>query len=231
LEKPLAAVGADDCRNIDSVVHFAAAGVSHPILNWSGCFGTNVMDSMAFWDAALCGGVRRLIVCGSCFEYGASGNRYDAIPPTAPLEPTGPYHASKAAGTLAALALSHHTLTECIVLRPFHVFGEGEEAGRLWPSLRAAALSGADYPMTLGEQVRDFMPVAEVAKTFLDVCVNRRLQPGRPEVHNVGSGRPTTVLAFAEHWWKEWGAKGRLLPGAIPYRAGEVMRYVPELTL
>lgn len=231
LQKPMAAVSAADCRGIEAVVHFAAAGVSPAKASWSECFSTNVMDSLAFWSAALAGGVRRLVVCGSCFEYGASGNRYQAIPPTAPLEPTGPYHASKAAAPMTALALSHHAPVECAILRPFHVFGEGEEPARLWPSLRTAAMTGADYPMTLGEQVRDFAPVADVATTFLDVCVNRPLQPGQPEVHNVGSGRPTALLAFAEHWWREWGATGRLLPGAIPYRPGEVMRYVPELTL
>lgn len=231
LDKPLADVEAADCEGGDALVHFAATGVSPASATWNGCFQVNVTDSLAAWTAALRGGVRRFVICGSCFEYGASGPRYHAIPPTAPLEPTGPYHASKAAATMAALGLAHHARVAVAVLRPFHVFGEGEEAERLWPSLRVAALSGADYPMTPGEQVRDFVPVEDVAATFLDVCVNRPLEPGRPEVHNVGTGRPVTILAFAQHWWRTWGARGRLLPGAIGYRAGEVMRYAPELTL
>lgn len=231
MDKELRDVHSDDCRDVNAVVHFAAEGVSSRSATWSGCFGTNVTDSLSMWNAALRGGVRRLVICGSCFEYGAAGNRYKALPPTAPLEPAGPYDASKAAATMAAIALSQHESVECIVLRPFHVFGQGEGADRLWPSMRAAALSGADYPMTLGEQVRDFIPVANVAATFLDVCVNRPLAPGRPEIHNVGTGHQMTLLAFATYWWKHWGATGRLLPGALPYRAGEVMRYVPELTL
>ena len=28
---------------------------------------------------------------------------------------------------------------------------------------------------------------------------------------------------LAEHWWKEWGATGKLLPGALPYRDNEVI--------
>jgi nucleoside-diphosphate-sugar epimerase len=231
LEKSLAEVEPTDCDGIDAVVHFAAAGVSPASATWDGCFRTNVTDSLATWTAAIRGGVKRFVICGTCFEFGASGPRYEAIPTTAPLEPTGPYHASKAAATMAAVALAHHERLAVAVLRPFHVFGEGEEAERLWPSLRAAAVAGADYPMTPGEQIRDFSPVGDVAATFLDVCVNRPLEPGRPEVHNVGTGHPVTILAFAEHWWRKWGATGRLLPGAIPYRAGEVMRYVPELTL
>jgi nucleoside-diphosphate-sugar epimerase len=231
LDKALGDLQIADCEGIDSVVHFAAAGVSPASADWRGCFRVNVTDSLAAWIAAIRGGASRLVICGSCFEYGASGARYDAIPPNAPLEPTGPYHASKAAATMAGLALAHQERMEVAILRPFHVFGEGEEASRLWPSLRTAALSGADFPMTPGEQIRDFVPVKDVAATFLDVCVNRVLEPGRPEVHNVGTGRPVTILDFAEHCWRTWGAKGKLRPGAIPYRDGEVMRYVPELTL
>jgi nucleoside-diphosphate-sugar epimerase len=231
IEKPLVAIEPCDCHGCDAVVHFAADGVAHGQDLWHECFRVNVTDSLALWLSAARGGVSRFVICGSCFEYGASGSRYEAIPTTAPLEPTGPYHASKAAATMAAIAMCHEKLTECIVLRPFHVFGEGEHKSRLWPSLRAAALSGADYPMTFGQQLRDFVPVAQVAATFLDVCTNRAVEPGRPEVHNVGTGRPTTVLAFAEHWWKEWKATGQLLPGLLPYRQGEVIRYVPALTL
>jgi nucleoside-diphosphate-sugar epimerase len=153
------------------------------------------------------------------------------IPTTAPLEPTGPYHASKAAATVAALALAHMDKRECAILRPFHVYGEGEDATRFWPSLRTAALEGQDYPMTQGEQVRDFVAVEDVAARFLDVAINSNLKPGNPEIHNIGSGKPQTLRAFAEQWWNKWEARGKLLFGAIPYRENEVMRYVPQLTL
>jgi hypothetical protein len=51
-----------------------------------------------------------------------------------------------------------------------------------------------------------------------------------PVVANIGTGQPQTIRQFAEHWWKEWGATGKLLPGALPYRDNEVMRYVPEVS-
>lgn len=50
----------------------------------------------------------------------------------------------------------------------FHVYGEREAETRFWPSLRRAALAGEDFPMTKGEQIRDFMPVETLARTFLD---------------------------------------------------------------
>lgn len=158
-----------------------------------------------------------------------SGERYDFIPVDAPLEPTGPYHASKAAASMAALGLAVHKKLELTLVRPFHIFGEGEEAYRLWPALRDAALSGADFPMTPGEQVRDFMPVEMLAEFLLNT-VDSPPPKGSPLVLNAGTGEPRTIREFAESWWSHWGAAGKLLLGALPYREGEVMRYVPQIT-
>ena len=83
--------------------------------------------------------------------------------------------------------------------------------------------------MTFGEQVRDFIPVEDVAQTFLSFLEKTPPAPGNPEIHNVGSGQPQTLREFAEFWWKKWGATGKLKFGEIPYREGEVMRYAPEI--
>jgi nucleoside-diphosphate-sugar epimerase len=128
---------------------------------------------------------------------------------------------------MAALALAAESNVELIILRPFHVFGEGQHESNFWPSLKAAARSGEDFSMTLGEQVRDFVPVETVAASFVSALTRTDLKPGQPKIENLGTGQPQTLRAFAEHWWSEWRAKGRLLPGVLPYRDNEVMRYVP----
>jgi nucleoside-diphosphate-sugar epimerase len=228
LEREMGEVREEEVAGCGVLVHLAAAGVDPTRATWEGCFQTNVVDSLALWRKAVRSGIRRLIVCGSCFEYGTSGERYEFIPVTAPLEPTGSYGASKAAATMAAVGLIQEAGIEGIILRPFHVFGEGEAAHRFWPSLRSAAEEGKDFPMTAGMQVRDFVPVECVAESFLAAC-DEPLTVGKPVVRNVGTGRAQTLLDFARYWWKEFGAKGTLRPGAVPYREGEVMRYVPEV--
>ncbi|HVY70162.1 MAG TPA: NAD-dependent epimerase/dehydratase family protein, partial [Verrucomicrobiae bacterium] len=136
--------------------------------------------------------------------------------------------ASKASATMAALALAAERQVELAVLRPFHVFGEDEPEFRFWPQLREAALRGTNFPMTAGGQVRDFVPVEEVARVFVEF-LGAPLAAGRPEIYNVGTGAPRSLREFAEHWWRKWQAPGRLLPGQIPYRDNEVMRYVPKI--
>jgi len=234
-----------------ALVHLAAAGVNPKQATWDLCFDVNLNQSLQLWRRAAASGIKQFVICGSCFEYGMSAERYDFIPVTAPLEPTGAYHASKAAATMAAYALGVENKLKMAILRPFHVFGEGEGPDRFWPSLRKAALAGEDFPMSPGEQIRDFIPVEQVAQAFLktldlmgrdplkrvEVEMLERNSPqplnqptAQPLIANVGTGRPQTLRAFAEHWWKKWGATGKLFPGALPYRDNEVMRYVPEVS-
>jgi nucleoside-diphosphate-sugar epimerase len=231
VEKPLADVVSADCEGIETLASFSSQGVSAPETTWMDAYRHNVLDQLSVLQAAADAKVRRFVICGTCLEYGATAEQFERTPASAALRPVGAYASSKAAGFMAAHSFARDRAVGMAYLRLFHSFGEGQHPDAFWPSLRAAALSGADYRMTPGQQVRAFTAVADVARTFLDVCINHPLPPGLPEVHNVGSGQPATLLAFAERWWREWGARGRLLPGALPYRKGEVMRFVPELTL
>ncbi len=212
-----------------ALVHLAAAGVSPQKADWDELFEVNVRQSLNLWRRAAKAGVKRFVICGSCFEYGKSGEHFDFIPTDAPLEPTHAYAASKAAATMAALALAIENKIELLVLRPFHVFGEGEEESRFWPSLRKAAFAGEDFSMTAAEQIRDFISVEKVADIFVAALTRNDLRAGEPKIENVGTGKPQTLLAFAEFWWKHWNAKGKLKIGALPYRDNEVMRYVPKI--
>jgi nucleoside-diphosphate-sugar epimerase len=115
-------------------------------------------------------------------------------------------------------------------IRLFQVFGEGEEERRLWPSLRKAAISGQDFPMTLGAQIRDFIEVEIIAVRFVDETISlMNLIEPKVKYINLGSGLPQSILDFSRYWWNKFNAKGKLLVGTLPYRKGECMRYVPEL--
>lgn len=227
IEAELATVPAAALKECDVLVHLAAAGVNGAA-TWQECFATNVEQSLRLWLAASDAGISRFVICGSCFEYGRAGERYKFIPTDAPLEPTGPYHASKAAASMAALGIAVERKVSLSLLRPFHVFGEGESEARFWPSLRAAARADRDFPMTKGEQIRDFIEVGEVAKKFLTELSEPALA-GEPKIRHIGSGHPQSLRGFAEYWWKQWKSPGELKIGMVPYRANEVMRLVPRL--
>jgi nucleoside-diphosphate-sugar epimerase len=228
LERSFEGLTVEDLAGHDALVHLAAHSANVPYDTWESCLHWNATVPMRMLERAAAAEVPRFVFAGSCFEYGRSAVRYEFVPADAPLEPTQSYPASKAAASVAALAFAVERGLRFSLLRPFQVFGEGELATRFWPALRAAALAGKDFPMTAGEQVRDFVPVEQVAARFLAELADPP-PAGEPRVANVGTGRPQTLRAFAEEWWGRFGATGRLLPGAVPYRANEVMRYVPEI--
>ena len=216
-----------ELKTVDAVIHLAAVGVSPQKASREESFQINVIDSLLFVENAVKAGVRRVIVCGSCFEYGASGARYESIPVDAPLEPLNAYGASKAAATIALSALARELKFALTVLRPFHFYGEGQASVNLWPALKRAAFAGEDFAMTPGEQVRDYMRVEDVAAQFLAELDEP--EQSQPSVKNVGSGQPVSLHAFCEKWWSLWEADGQLKIGALPYRETEVMRFVPKI--
>lgn len=229
VEKPLGKVSISDLRNCDALVHFAAHGVSPQPTTWFQAFQFNVTDSLSLITAAVEAGVPRLVACGSCVEYGKSGELYDAIPSSAPLAPIGPYATSKAAFSLAFEALARTSESTFTLLRPFHLYGEGQHESNFWPQLREAALTGKDFPMSLGEQLRDYMPVEKAAERFLKEATLTEPQTSNFRVSNVGSGEEVSLRDFARKWWTHFEAQGKLQLGAIPYRKTETMRFIPEL--
>jgi len=214
----------------DVVIHLAAHGVTatRPA-SWTECARINAEGTLHLLEHARRAAVPRAIVAGSCFEYGRSAEAFDTVPVDAPLAPVGAYAASKAAASVLALAWARTHGGQLALLRPFMTYGEGEPAARLWPALCTAAMRGEDFPCTNGGQVRDFIRVEAVARTFLDAATAWTIGEGEPVIRNVGTGHARSVREFCTDAWTRLGARGQLRFGALPYRPDEVMRYVARL--
>jgi len=228
LERPLDELREEDFDQVKVVVHLAAHSANVPYDTLENCLRWNVLAPLRMAQVAHAAGVPRFIVAGSCFEYGRSAERYEFVPTDAPLEPTASYPTSKAAASVAFIGFAQEKALSLSVLRIFQVYGPGELDSRFWPSLKRTAERDEDMPMSPGEQIRDFVHVEEVARQFVEELA-ANVPAGQPVIRNVGTGKPMSLRAFAEHWWSTWQAKGRLLIGAVPYRAGEVMRFAPKI--
>jgi nucleoside-diphosphate-sugar epimerase len=229
LTKTMDQVSIEDLQGCRILVHLAAHSANYPYDGLSACLYWNVVEPCRLFEKAHAAGIEQFIVAGTGFEYGTSGERYECIPVDAPLEPTQSYPISKAAASIALMGFARERKVKLLLLRIFQVYGVGEAASRFWPSLRRAALAGEDFPMSEGRQVRDFTPVELVAARFVTALHQQGLVPGQPKIEHIGTGHPLTLLAFSEHWWQHWRACGRLLPGRVPYRPNEVMRFLPQL--
>lgn len=213
----------------DAVVHLASHTPNPPYAPLDECLYWNVFATTRLLQQAAAQGVRDVLVAGTCFEYGTAADGLDLVHPATEMRPSLTYPISKAAATIACLGLARNLGLRLKVLRIFQVFGEGEAATRFWPSLRSAALEGRDFAMSAGVQVRDFVPVEDVARDFVRSLDFELVEAGHPQVRNVGTGHGQSLLEFAQHWWTTWNAPGELKPGLVGLRPGELARLVADV--
>jgi UDP-glucose 4-epimerase len=182
LDCGLEGVSTDSFEGCEVMVHLASPGVSPKQASLEELFYWNVTVLLKLLSCAQSAGVRRIVIAGTGLEYGRSAGLFDYIPPNAPLLPTSPYAASKAAGFMAATAYASEHNLQLAYLRIFTTYGEGQYEKNFWPSLRQAALSGGDFQMSAGEQVLDFVPVDVVASRLVAALTQPLIEAGVPHV-------------------------------------------------
>ncbi|HEX6133874.1 MAG TPA: NAD(P)-dependent oxidoreductase [Longimicrobiales bacterium] len=161
-----------------------------------------------------------LVHAGSALEYGEA--RGDLDEDTVPVATTL-YGRTKLAGTQAVTEQSAQGLA-ALTARLFTVYGPGEHAGRLLPSLLETAHRGVPLDLTAGTQLRDFTYVDDVAEGMLRLGTS---PPGAPAVVNLATGRLESVRGFTERAARVLGIDSALLRfGALPAR-GEEMSHDP----
>jgi dTDP-6-deoxy-L-talose 4-dehydrogenase (NAD+) len=174
---------------------------------------------LAFLRACAEQGLRRLVVAGTCLEYGMQSGCLSEDSATAPVTAYGRAKDELRRHLQEDAAFAGVDLTW---LRLFYLYGPGQAASSLYSQLRAAVAAGAeDFPMSPGDQQRDFLPIEAAAGMIARLAM--RTQADR--ILNVCSGRPVSVLEMARERLREWGAQLRLLPGAYPYPDFESMAY------
>jgi UDP-glucose 4-epimerase len=152
----------------------------------------DICEAAAAWkDSSWTG--QHVVHAGSALEYGAIGGdlREDGG-----VRPTTLYGKTKLQGTqsltehCAALGLLGLTA------RLFTVYGPGEHAGRLLPSLIRASRTGEPVNLTAGTQKRDFTYVGDVADGLLRLGLAEAVEPG--VVVNLAMGELVSVRDFIE---------------------------------
>lgn len=229
IHKELDCIDSNNLKQMDAIVHFASPGVSPQKASWEELYYWNVDCTLKLLRSAAESGVSKVIIAGSYIEYGLSANRYKYIPPTAALLPTSAYASSKAAAFELTHAFCVNAKISLIYNRIFSAYGDGQFYGNFWPSLKKAAIENKDFQMTSGKQIRDFIPVEKVALSFLQDLKLDASKDFTPIVKNVCSGEGQSILKFARSWWKRWNAKSKLIPGKIPNRNDEPMRFVGKI--
>lgn len=208
-----------DGIGFDQIIHLAAAGVAPNDRDYNRLVGVNVVLGQRL--AALAHKWRAsMVVAGSCSEYQPSN-----VPliESAPLQSEQLYGATKAAGTLVALATANALHVPILVCRIFGTFGAGEADHRLMPALVRELSQDRPVRLSPGTQVRDLLWVVEVARALVLAADAVAAGPAAKLTVNICSGRPCTIREFAEKICALLGRDCGLLDfGAIPMRPDDL---------
>ncbi len=200
------------------IFHLAAVGVTNPRIAPANVVAVNVEGTLNLLEAVRERNLRRFVLVGTSYEYGARQAREG-------LDPFNFYGASKVAAWAFGRVYWRTFGVPLVTVRPFQVYGPAQPSHTLLPAAIHAALTGADFPTTPGEQRRDFIYVEDVVAGMLAAAES---SAAIGHSLDLGTGQAHSVREVVRRVWTMTGATGRVLPGALPYRPGEVMHLVAD---
>ena len=182
--------------NYDFVIHLAAqTSVSQSVANPKTTADIIVDGTVNVLKSCVKTNIKNLIFSSSAAVY---GNSLDAIiSENSQLSPLSSYGASKLVAEYNLLAFSKLFGLNCISLRLFNVYGNGQssEAGVIRKFLKNIS---EDTPLEIfgdGTQTRDFVHVSDVIEAFY--CAIRNIDAKSGNVYNIGSGIATSINELA----------------------------------
>jgi dTDP-glucose 4,6-dehydratase len=204
-----------------AIVNFAAEShVDRSIIDPSPFLRTNMIGVQILLQAAIHHGAQRFVQVSTDEVYG------DIAAPAsvgegAPLLPSSPYAASKAAADLLCLAFHRTYDAPVIITRSTNNYGPFQFPEKLIPLTLRNALSGEPVPVYGdGRQVRDWLYVEDNCAAIL-----LALERGHAgEVYNVGTGASVTNLELIHLLLQEVATSG----GAELSVLQDLIHHVPD---
>jgi len=164
-------------------------------------------------------GLKKVIIAGTCFEYGMQSG---ALAADANTKPTNPYGYAKDYLRRQLKLLQSEEEFDLIWARLFYTWGEGQGVNSLFGQLQQAVESGqSTFNMSGGEQLRDYLPITVVASKLVDLVLSEQ----SADVLNICSGEPISVRRLVESWIKDYGWEIKLNLGFYPYSEYEPMAF------
>lgn len=216
-------------EGVDVIVH-AAWFVDHGNYISSPENLSSLVGTINFAKAAIKMGTPRFVGVGTCFEYDLSASM--PLTSNSPLNPDTAYGAAKVAAFWALSSAFREANISFAWGRLFYLYGEGEDSRRLVPHIRSHLEAGKPVYMSSGNQVRDYLDVAEAGRQIVHLALGNEEGPV-----NICSGYPQSLKNLARSFAIPLGRENLLRFGAIPDRLGEpneitgvpYMNYIREI--
>jgi dTDP-6-deoxy-L-talose 4-dehydrogenase (NAD+) len=199
------------------LIHLAWEGLPHYQesfhLDW------NLINNYRFLRSMVEQGLPSLTVTGTCYEYGLQNG---CLQEEMLTNPTTSYGIAKDVLRRRLAALQEKHPFRLRWLRLFFMYGPGQPDRTLMAQVDQALAAGREtFDMSGGEQLRDYLPAAEVAALIAKVA----LQTRHDGIFNICSGQPISVRRLVEEHIAAKRGRLRLNLGVYPYPAHEPMAF------
>lgn len=201
----------------DAMIHLAWEGLP----NYKDAFHyeENLPRHLAFLTNLINNGLTNLSVTGTCFEYGM---KEGCLTEEMDCEPANPYAIAKNELRVQLQLLNAKQSFNFKWIRLFYMYGQGQSVKSLISQLETALENNEQqFNMSGGEQVRDFLPVEEVAANIVKIALQNKVKG----IINCCSGKPVTVRSFVEDYLKAKNKSIVLNLGYYPYTDYEPMKF------
>jgi nucleoside-diphosphate-sugar epimerase len=195
----------------DAVCHLAAVGVTDPFLPVDTAVRHNVSGTLNLLRA--------------CFEKRHMDGPFVVARTPGEQQPSNTYAASKAAAWQFCDMYSRSEGWPIRGATIFQAYGSHQPPNTLIPSAARAALDGEPFPMTSGEQKKDWIYIRDVVQGLVAV-LETEVPPGATV--ELGTGQATSVRAVVQKIFALVNGEGRPQPGTLPDRPGEPREQIAD---
>ena len=200
----------------DMLIHLAWKGLPNYMMRFH--MEENLPAEMRFLKSFAESGRTKIMITGTCYEYGAVNG---CIAEERPTNPNTVYSAAKDALRRYLEFLVTDFGISWNWIRLFYLYGEGQSPKSLLPQLDAAIARGdAEFPMSGGEQLRDYLPVETVAEYICRIALSEE-----SGIVNCCSGETISVRRLVEERVAASGSSIRLKTGVYGYPVYEGMAF------
>jgi len=205
----------------DAVLHLAWGGLPNYMDNYH--LEKELHMQSTFLKALIESGLKKLVVTGTCYEYGMSSG---ALSEDQETNPNTPYGVAKDRLRKSLSDLRSEFKFELTWARIFYPYGDGQSEVSIYSQLRASILNGDQkFKIGSGKQVLDFISVENVVSALVSLTT-RCAGVG---IVNIGSGEPQSVLEFVESQIHALGAQLEPLVGVLPDRNFESQAFWADI--
>jgi nucleoside-diphosphate-sugar epimerase len=165
------------------------------------------------------GGTKRIIIAGTCFEYGLQEGKLAEDRPPMPILA---YAVAKDSLRRFLELLSLQNNFSLVWLRYFYMFGPGQNP-KSFPAQLDSAIASHEpiFNMSEGQQLRDYLPVEEVAERTAWLST----KTSATGIFNICSGKPISLLEMAQRKIRQSQSPIKLNLGYYPYPKYEPMAF------